>query len=77
MAYAVEYLDKSEYEFLKQDVKDGYHDAPEFINIVKNQYLDIIDREVRDSIGLYDTKQWEGFIQKYVQHISFLRRSKL
>jgi predicted Ser/Thr protein kinase len=68
----------SEYEFLKQDVKDGFHDAPEFINIVRSDYLSFIDREVRDSIGLYDSQQWEEFLRKYVQHISLvLKKEKL
>ena len=41
----------SEYDFLKQDVKDGYHDAVEFITTVRNEYLNRIDSEVRESIG--------------------------
>ncbi len=60
----------NEYEFLKQDVKESFHDASEFINTVREEYLDTIDREVRSAIGLYDTKQWEEFIQKYVLHLS-------
>ena len=60
----------SEYEFLKQEVKDGFHDAPEFTNLVRNEYLNKIDREVRDSIGLYDSAQWEDFLKKYVHQIS-------
>lgn len=68
----------SEYEFLKQDVKDGYHDAGEFIQIVKDQYLSKVDREVRDCIGLYDAKQWESFLEKYILHIShILKKEKL
>jgi serine protein kinase len=68
----------TEYEFLKQDVKDGYHDAPEFVNTVRSEYLSIIDREVRDSIGLYDSAQWEDFLRKYIQQISHvLKREKV
>lgn len=66
----------SEYEFLKQDVKDGYHDSTEFINIVRNEYLNKIDREVRDSIGLYDSAQWEDFLKKYVQQISLVLKKE-
>ncbi len=67
----------SEYEFLRQDIKDGYHDCAEFILTVRNEYLNVIDREVRDSIGLYDSKQWEDFIRRYVQHLSLvLKREK-
>ncbi len=66
----------SEYEFLRQDVKDGFHDCTEFVNTVRNEYLNVIDREVRDCIGLYDSKQWEDFIKKYVFHISLLLKKE-
>jgi serine protein kinase len=66
----------SEYEFLKQDVKDGYHDAVEFITTVRNDYLNTIDREVRDSMGLYDSQQWEDFIKKYVLHVSHVLKKE-
>jgi predicted Ser/Thr protein kinase len=66
----------SEYEFLRQDIKDGYHDCAEFILTVRNEYLNVIDREVRDSIGLYDSKQWEDFIRRYVQHLSLVLKKE-
>lgn len=62
----------SEYDYLKADPRDGFHDAVEFIQTIRNEYLNIIDREVRDSIGLYDLNQWEEFIKKYVQHVSLV-----
>jgi predicted Ser/Thr protein kinase len=68
----------SEYDFLKQEVKDGFHDSAEFISIVRNEYLNKIDREVRDSIGLYDSAQWEEFLKKYVHQISLvLKKEKI
>ncbi len=68
----------SEYEFLKQDVKDGFHDSTEFINTVRSEYLNKIDREVRDSIGIYDSAQWEDFLKKYVTQISLvLKKEKI
>ena len=66
----------SEYEFLKQDLKDGYHDSVEFINVVRNEYLIKVDREVRDSLGLYDSGQWEDFLKKYVQHIALVLKKE-
>jgi predicted Ser/Thr protein kinase len=66
----------SEYEFLKQDVKDGYHDNVEFISVVRKEYMNRIDREVRDSIGLYDVKQWEDFLRKYVQQVSLVLKKE-
>ncbi len=68
----------SEHEFLKQDVKEGYHDANEFIATVRNEYLGRLDSEVRESIGLYDSRQWEEFIRKYVQHLAIaIKKEKI
>lgn len=68
----------SEYEFLKQEVKDNYHDAREFINVVTREYLDVLDREVKDSIGIYESFQWEELLKKYVQNISaVLKKEKV
>ncbi|MCC7440944.1 MAG: hypothetical protein IT285_04900 [Bdellovibrionales bacterium] len=66
----------SEYDFLKQEVKDSYHDAHEFITVVREAYLDRVDREVRDAIGLYEVKQWEEFMRKYVQNVSALLKKE-
>ena len=66
----------TEYEFLKQDVKDKFHDAVEFVNTVRAEYLNRIDREVRDSIGIYDSLQWEDFLRKYVQQISLVLKKE-
>lgn len=66
----------SEYEFLKQEVKDGYHDPNEFVALVRTEYLNRIDREVRDSIGLYDSNQWEDFLRRYVQNVSLVLKKE-
>ncbi len=68
----------SEYEFLKQDIKDGYHDASNFINVVRTEYLNRIDRDVKDSIGIYNSGQWEDFLKKYILHTSLvLKKEKI
>jgi len=67
----------SEHEFLKLDIKDGYHDAAQFVQIVREEYLSRIDREVRECVGLYDSKQWEEFIKKYVHQISLILRKEM
>ena len=66
----------TEYDFLKQDVKDGYHDSAEFINILRGEYLDLVDREVRDCMGLYNAVQWEDFLKKYVTQVSSLLKKE-
>lgn len=62
----------TEYEFLRQEVKDDYHDSHKFIDVVTDEYLNVIDKEVRDSVGLYQSNQWEDFMRRYVLHVSCL-----
>ena len=66
----------SEYDFLKQDVKDGYHDNYEFINTVKNEYISRLDMEVRESMGVFETRQYEEFLKKYIVHLSHLLKKE-
>lgn len=62
----------SEYEFLKQDVKDGYHDNVAFIQVVKNEYTEMLDAEVRESMGVFQSSQYEDFLKKYIVNLSHL-----
>jgi predicted Ser/Thr protein kinase len=61
--------DKSVYEFLQQEVVDGYHDHEEFVRVVENEYLDVLDEEVRDAMGLVSEKQYRELFERYVQHV--------
>lgn len=62
--------DKSVYEYLQQEIVDGYHDHVEFVRIVENDYLDVVDREVRDSMGLVSETQYVELFERYVQTVS-------
>lgn len=62
--------DKSVYEFLQQEIVDGYHDHAEFLRIVENDYLDVVDREVRESMGLVSEAQYAELFERYVQTVS-------
>ncbi|TMB31276.1 MAG: serine protein kinase PrkA [Deltaproteobacteria bacterium] len=61
--------DKSVYEFLQQEVVDGYHDHEEFVRVVENEHLDVLDEEVRDAMGLVSEKQYRELFERYVQHV--------
>ena len=61
--------DKSVYEFLQQEVVDGYHDHEEFVRLVEGQYLDILDEEVREAMGLVSERQYAELFERYVQHV--------
>lgn len=62
--------DKSVYEFLQQEVVDGYHDHEEFVTLVEGEWLDVVDQEVRDSMGLVSEKQYQELFERYVQTVS-------
>ena len=62
--------DKSIYEFLQQEVVDGYHDHEEFVRATENQYLDRVDEEVRESMGLISEHQYRELFERYLQHVS-------
>src|SRR5438067_6768803 len=61
--------DKSVYEFLQQEVVDGYHDHEEFVRVVENEHLDVLDEEVRDAMGLVSEKQYRELFERYVQNV--------
>lgn len=66
----------SEYEFLRQEAVDGFHQHEHFIETVIQEYLDRVDREVRDCLGLVDSQQWTDFMKKYMNHLSALLKKE-
>jgi serine protein kinase len=62
--------DKTVYEFLQQEVVDGYHDHEEFVRVAELAYLDRVDEEVRDSMGLVSEGQYRELFERYIQHVS-------
>jgi predicted Ser/Thr protein kinase len=61
--------DKSVYEFLQQEVVDGYHDHEEFVRLAETLYLDILDDEVREAMGLVSERQYRELFERYVMHV--------
>lgn len=67
------------YEFLKQEpLPGGYHENKKFIYIVREKFLDIVDDEVRSSMGLVEERQYSDLFGKYVTHVShWTKKEKL
>ncbi len=61
--------DKSVYEFLQQEVVDGYHDHEEFVRVAEGEYLDVLEEEVRQAMGLISEKQYRTMFERYVLHV--------
>ena len=62
--------DKSVHDFLQQEVVDGYHDHEEFVRVAEAEYLDTIDEEIRDSMGLVSESQYRALFERYVTLVS-------
>lgn len=70
----LEYLDefielKNEYDFLNIPPQGEYNNPARFLNTIKSYCLDLLDDQVRDSLGLVDDRSYEDYIEKYVLHI--------
>jgi predicted Ser/Thr protein kinase len=62
--------DRSVHDFLSQEVVDGYHDHEEFVRVAEADYLDAIDEEIRDSMGLVSEAQYRDLFERYVTLVS-------
>lgn len=70
--------DPSLYDFLKQEPRGGYADNAQFIEVVREWWLDLLDDEVRTSMGLIEETRYEELFARYVLHVSTLmKREKL
>ncbi|MBI4819736.1 MAG: serine protein kinase PrkA [Deltaproteobacteria bacterium] len=61
----------SVYPFLRLQAQDGYHDFDKFIEVVRQWWLDQLDREVRTSMGLIEEKKYEELFGRYVLQVSY------
>ena len=61
---------KAEYDFLNIAPHGAYHDAHKALDLIESYCLDILDTEVRDSLGLVDERSYEDYISKYILSIN-------
>lgn len=57
------------YAFLQLEPKEGYHDAEQFIEMLREEHLNILDREFRVATGLVTETQHEDLFLRYVKHV--------
>jgi len=67
------------YEFLKQEpLPGGYHENKKFIHLTRERFLDLVDDELRSSMGLVEETQYAGLLGKYVTNVShWTKKEKL
>jgi predicted Ser/Thr protein kinase len=67
------------YEFLKQEpLPGGYHENKKFIFTVRERYLDLVDDDMRSSMGLVDETEYHRLFDRYVTHVThWIRKEKV
>lgn len=61
---------KDEFDFLNIAPQGAYHDPFAFCDLIESHCLDLLDSEVRDSLGLVDDRSYEDYIAKYILSIN-------
>jgi serine protein kinase len=61
---------KAEYDFLNISHQGEYHNPKKFIDLIEKWNLDILDNEVRESLGLVDDRSYEDYISRYILSIN-------
>jgi serine protein kinase len=61
---------KAEYDFLNISQQGDYHNPKKFLELIESYSLDILDNEVRESLGLVDDRSYEDYISKYILSIN-------
>lgn len=61
---------KSEYDFLNITHHGEYHNSKKFIELIEKWCLNLLDNEVRESLGLIDDRSYEDYISRYILSIN-------
>jgi len=62
--------DRSVYEFLQFEPRGKYHDVSQFIQTIRDDYVDIFERELLQSMNLVEEEQYDQLLTRYVEHVA-------
>ncbi len=62
--------DPSVFPFLQLKPDGDYHRHDHFIETVRDRYLDLVDGEVKEAMGLVESSQYDELFARYVDHVS-------
>ncbi|MBY0516443.1 MAG: hypothetical protein K2P81_06015 [Bacteriovoracaceae bacterium] len=61
---------KHEFDFLNITPQGDYHNSPKHIELIEEHELNLLDQEVRESLGLVDERSYEDYLSKYIMQIN-------
>jgi len=62
--------DASLHPAMREEIVDGYHDPAAYVREVEGWYLDVLDEEIRDAMGLVSESQYRELFGRYVTQVS-------
>lgn len=68
--------ESSVHDFLRITPDNGYHDYSQFIEDVKNHYLEIVRQEVYESIGIVEEGEFDRVFVEYFMHVKSFNSSQ-
>jgi predicted Ser/Thr protein kinase len=70
--------DKTVFEFLKQDSEGDYFNHDKILELLEGYYLDLLEDEAGEAMGLVTEESYVNLFNRYVQHVShWLKKEKL
>ena len=61
--------DRTVYEFLQFEPRNGYHDVAGFIDTIQEEYFKTFEHEVIQSMSMADEHEYDSFFSRYVTHV--------
>lgn len=61
---------KQDYDFLNITPQGDYHHPRQHIDLIEEYELQLLDQEVRESLGLVDERSYEDYLAKYIMQIN-------
>lgn len=69
---------RSVYEFLQLEPREGYYEPAAFIDVIRQEHLRMIDTEFHTSVGLVQAEQHSQQFQNYIRHVkAYVRNEKV
>lgn len=60
---------RSVYEFLQYEIRNGYHDAKYFVKLARDEFSNIFEHELLDSLNLVQNEKYDDFLNRYLKHV--------
>jgi serine protein kinase len=60
--------DRTVYEFLQFESRGKYHDAVQFIHIIKSEFAAIFESEVLKSMSMVAEEEYDKLLKRYIDH---------